>query len=175
VANATDAELERLLEPGQSVIYHCNPDGVPGLSQLYCLVVLSQPARADQPFDVVGFGIATYGTTQDVYQLCIAAEDNSTECGEFPFKGDQLEDGTPIKIAGVGCIPATPGNYTVGWGIAGTLLPVPLPYESTTPSAESGCVSDPPRPGIDTPAKLSADGLSPEGLRQARAAARIGN
>jgi hypothetical protein len=165
--NAIDANLARLLEPGQSVIYSCNTDGVPGVSQLYCLVVLSQPARSDQPFDLVGFGIASFGTPQDSYTLCI----NGTDCGEFPFKADQLDDGTPIKVGGVGCIPATPGNYSVAWSIAGSALPPALPYTAKTPSGTSGCVSDPPRPGIDPPASSK---FSPQQLRKLRAAAGIG-
>ena len=167
--NAIDANLARLLEPGQSVIYSCNTDGVPNVSQLYCLVVLSQPARSDQPFDLVGFGIASFGTPQDAYSLCIAGN-GATECGDFPFKADQLDDGTPIKVGGVGCIPANPGDYSVAWSIAGSPLPPALPYTAGTPSQTSGCVSDPPRPGIDPPPSK----FSPQQLGKLRAAAGIG-
>jgi len=158
-------------EPNESVVFSCNTEGIPGISQLYCLAVLSRPANKDQPFDVVGFGIASLGTPQDTYGVCVTGADGSNpDCGDFPFKGDQLDDGTPIKVGGIGCIPGTPGSYLVHWSIAGTELPVPLPYESTTPSAETGCVSDPPRPGIDPPAAK----LSGQRLGKARSAAGIG-
>ena len=166
-ANAIDANLEKTLKPGQSVIYSCNTNGVPNISQLYCILVLSQPAGTEdnQPFDLVGFGIASLGTPQDAYTLCI----NGSDCGDFPFKADQLDDGTPIKVGGIGCIPSTPGDYSVAWSIAGNPLPPALPYTARTPSQTFGCVSDPPRPGIDTPAKFL-----PQQLRKLRAAAGVG-
>ena len=157
-------------EPNESVVFTCNTEGIEGISRLYCLAALSRPANAKQPFDLVGFGIATVLTPQDTYTVCVSGSDGSNECGDFPFKTDTLDDGTPIKVGGIGCVPGTPGQYAVQWLIGGTALPVPLPYTSTTPSAESGCVSDPPRPGIDTPARLSGKQLG-----QARAAARVGH
>jgi hypothetical protein len=166
--NATDADLERLLEPGQSVIYLCNTDGYTApdgrrLSDLYCILVLSQPAD-----NLFGFGIATTGTPTDTYQLCIQEPDNQVGCDNFPFGPE--EGG--IKAGGVGCFPRQAGSHYAGWGLENNLLPIPLPFESSR-AGESLCVSSPPRPGIDPPAKVK--GASPEQLRKLRAAAGIGD
>jgi hypothetical protein len=162
-ANATDLDLERTLEPGQSVIYYCNVDGAVSqadgspLSGLYCLVVLSQPAD-----NIFGFGIATTGTPDDVYQLCLQRPDGQIGCDNFPFGPE--EGG--IKAGGVGCFPALAGSYYAGWGIRGELLPIPLPFESSMASAEAICVSSPERPSEPSP--------SPK-LRKLRAAATNGD
>lgn len=170
LAEAADVDLDRLLEPGQSVIFHCNTQPDPALSQLYCVLVLSQPANTerDQPYDLVAFGLATVGTPNESYGLCVRNPDSSTECGEFPFSA---ADADGIKAGGVGCVPGVRGSYGVEWNIGGSVLPVPLPFSIKTPftAAEPFCVSDPPRPGIDPPASKDS---SP--LRQARAAARLG-
>jgi hypothetical protein len=160
-ANAIDLELQRQLEPGQSVIYYCNTDGAPPLSSLYCLVVLSQPAD-----NIFGFGFATSGTAANEYQLCILEPDQNVSCGNFPFGPE--EEG--IKAGGVGCLPAQAGEHYVGWGLEGQILPIPLPFTSNATSNESFCVSSPPRPGIDPPAKAP-----PSKLGKARAAAGIGD
>ena len=115
------------LEPGQSVIYLCNTDGFTApdgrrLSDLYCIVVLSQPAD-----NLFGFGIATTGTPVDTYQLCIQEPDNMVGCDNFPFGPE--EDG--IKAGGVGCFPRQEGSHYAGWGLENNLLPIPLPFESS--------------------------------------------
>ncbi len=164
--NSTEFDLERSLEPGQSAIYLCNTDGFTSpttgerLSELYCLVVLSQPAD-----NLFGFGIATQGTAANEYQLCIAEPDGQTGCDVFPFGPE--EGG--IKAGGVGCFPRQAGEHYAGWGLSNELLPIPLPFTSNA-GGEALCVSSPPRPGIDPPAKLS-----PSKLRKARAAARGGD
>ena len=165
--NAAGADLERLLEPGQSIIYYCNTNGIQGVAGLYCVLVLSQPATGpDQPWDLVGFGIATAGSPHNTYRLCVRASGLQDDCGEFPMSGPD-EDG--VRAGGVGCVIGQPNSYSAAWSIAGTQLPVPLPFRTTTPASESGCVSDPPRPGIDpAPSARIAD---PK-LRSARAAAR---
>jgi hypothetical protein len=154
--NSTELDLERSLKPGQSVIYYCNTDGVPGLSSLYCVLVLSQPAD-----NLFGFGIATAGTPDDQYQLCIQEPDGQVGCDNFPFGPE--EDG--IKAGGVGCFPRQQGSHIAAWGIEGQILPIPLPFESSQ-GGDALCVSSPPRPGIDPPARLSKSQL-----RKARAAA----
>jgi hypothetical protein len=68
----------------------------------------------------------------------------------------------------VGCLFARPGDYTAAWSVAGTELPVPLPFVVKTPFQQTGCVSDPPRPGIDDQPKSGA-------MRRAQLAARAGN
>ena len=166
IAEAQGVALERVLDPGQSAIFHCNTAGVAGLSRLYCLVVLSQPASTerDQPYDVVGLGIATTGTAQDTYTLCVDRSGAAGECGDFPF-GPADADG--VKTGGVGCVPSVAGSYSAQWGIGGQALPVPLPFAIRTPYQEQPfCVSDPPRPGIDPPASSS------RAARQTHAAAR---
>ena len=166
--NATGGvNLERELDPGQSVIYGCNTDGYTSpttgrrLSDLYCLVVLSQPAD-----NVFGFGIATSGTEANEYQLCLLRPDQQVGCDTYPFGPD---DGSGIKAGGVGCFPATAGTYYAGWGLEGELLPEPLPFESAIASPQPVCVSSPERPNDPQP--------SPKGkrLRQLRAAAGLGN
>jgi len=163
--NSTEFDLERQLEPGQSAIYFCNTGGFTSstgerLSDLYCLVVLSQPAD-----NVFGFGIATTGTAANEYQLCIGEPDGQVGCDVFPFGPE--EGG--IKAGGVGCVPRQAGEHYAGWGLGNELLPIPLPFESNA-AGTAICVSSPPRPGIDPPAKVR-----PEQLRKLRTAAGIGD
>lgn len=166
LAEAADVDLDRLLDPGQSVIFHCNTEPPAGVSQLYCVLVLSQPATRRQPFDLVAFGIATAGTPYESYALRVRRPDGATsEPEQFPF-GPADADG--VKAGGVGCVPSSRGAYSVEWSIGGSPLPVPLPFSIRTPFQDAAfCVSDPPRPGDPAP-KLSRPS------RQARAAARAG-
>lgn len=162
---AADVELEKVLDPGQSIIYHCNVNGPP-VAPLYCVLVLSQPAGTeDNPdFDLVGFGLATAQSPHSTYRLCVRAAGLGDDCGDFPMSGPD-EDG--IRAGGVGCVIGQPNSYTAVWSIAGTELPVPLPFTTRTPYEQSVCVSDPRRPGEEH---------IPKGvLRQARAAARNGH
>ena len=146
---AESTDLEYQLEPGQSVIFGCNTDGIPNVVGLYCLAVLSQPATgADQPVDIVGFGIAAETPDND-YELCVVAPSGASECGQFPFGP---EDGG-FRAAGVGCALPEAGSYAVGWRMRGVLIGA-LPFEIAKPLSEPFCVSDPPRPGIDPPSKL---------------------
>lgn len=163
--SANDVDLSRLLEPGQSIIYHCNLSGPPA-APLYCVLVLSQPAGTeDNPdFDLVGFGIATARSPYDTYRLCVKAAGLADDCGEFPMYPPNADG---IRAAGVGCVIGQPNNYTAVWSIAGTELPLPLPFTTKTPYAQSFCVSDPRRPGEEQIPRTA--------LRQARAAARNGD
>jgi hypothetical protein len=152
---AKSTDLSYTLDPGQSVVFTCNTEGITGVVGLYCLAVLSQPAD-----NVFGFGIAAQ-TPDDSYELCITGPDGVLSCGPFPF-------GAPdngIRAAGVGCLPGKVGTHTVYWRLRGTDLPVPLPFESTRPSNRPFCVSDPRRPGIDPPASRAT-------VAKVRAAAR---
>jgi hypothetical protein len=142
--DAKSQDLEYKLDPGQSVIFHCNVDGIPGVVGLYCLAVLSQPADG-----VYGFGIAAE-TPDDQYELCAIEPDGNPICGVFPFA--PAEGG--FRAAGVGCAPAKAGPHTLVWRLRGVDLPVPLPFDSSRAWGAWGCVSEPPRPGIDAPAKL---------------------
>lgn len=138
---AESRDLAYELGPGQSVIFHCNVDGVPDVVGLYCLAVLSQPAD-----NIFGYGIAAE-TPDDQYELCIRDPDGASSCEPFPFHPET--DG--FRAGGVGCLPAKAGDHYVSWRLRGTDLPVPLPFQSRARSDESFCVSDPPRPGIDPP------------------------
>lgn len=143
--DAKTQDLEYQLDPGQSVIFACNPDGIPGIVGLYCLAVLSQPAAGELPVDIVAFGIAAQ-TPDPEYELCVVEPNNAISCGAFPFGPDD----NGFRAAGVGCAPTQAGSYAVGWRMRGTLIGA-LPFEIKTPSSEAYCVSDPPRPGIDPP------------------------
>jgi hypothetical protein len=141
--DARSQDLQYSLDPGQSVIFSCNAQGVPNVVGLYCLAVLSQPKD-----NIFGFGIAAE-TTDDSYQLCSVGPTGATGCDTFPF--GPLRGG--FRAAGVGCLPAEAGDYTVQWVVRGTPIPVPLPFHSSGASSYPFCVSSPPRPGIDPPAK----------------------
>jgi len=157
LAEAANVDLDRLLEPGQSVIFHCNAQPPAGVSQRYCVLVLSQPANTerDQPFDLVGFAIAAIGTAEERYVLCARNPDGTSDCGEFPLRS---ADG--FKYGGVVCVFSTPGDYSITWTLGGQPLPVPLPYSIETPFQGQGtCLSDPPRPGIDPPVSKNSDPL----------------
>ena len=157
LAEAANVDLDRLLEPGQSVIFHCNGQPPAGVSQRYCVLLLSQPANTerDQPFDLVGFAIATIGTPEDRYVLCARNPDGTSDCGEFPFRP---ADGNGFKYGGVVCVFATRGDYSITWTLGGQPLPVPLPFSIEAPyQGQGGCLSDPPRPGIDPPVSKTSD------------------
>jgi hypothetical protein len=147
LAQANDLEYQ--LDPGQSVIFHCDADGVPGVVGLYCLAVLSQPAE-----NVFGFGIAA-DTPDDQYELCTIEPDGNVICAPFPFAAP--EGG--FRAAGVGCAPAKAGPHQVFWRLRGVELPVRMPFDSTIAYGEWVCVSVPPRPGIDPPPARTAPAL----------------
>lgn len=164
LTNAAGADLERLLDPGQSVIYRCNTSGIPGISSLYCLVVLSQPAD-----NIYGFGIATGGTPQNDYDLCIRRPDGSRKCETYPF---DTSDPT-LKAGGVGCYPPNPGPHVASWRLGGVELPESLPFEAVG-GPLALCVSSPERWG-DDPDNPPPGPVGKEKLRQVHAAARHGS
>ena len=167
--NANEVDLEKLLEPGQSIIYDCDTSG-PAVAPLYCVLVLSQPRndKAQQPFDLVGFGLATAGSPHDRYTLVVRAPGVPDDSAAFPM---HPPDANGVRAAGVGCVFSRADDYTVAWNIAGTELPVRLPFSIRNTFSQTGCVSDPPRPGID---RASAGKAPAAKLGAARAAARVG-
>jgi hypothetical protein len=124
-------------KPNESAVFSCNTAGVPGVSSLYCLVVLTRPASG-----VHGFGIATSGTPQDNYDLCLLRPDGSTRCDTYPFDTSDPE----LKSSGIGCFPSQTGTYVAAWRIGGQVLPGALTFQGVA-SSTPGCVSVPPRPG----------------------------
>jgi hypothetical protein len=122
--------------------------------------VLSQPAD-----NIYAFGIAAQ-TSDDTYDLCIVRPDGGTDCGPGPFPFGP--DAGGFRAAGVGCLPAEAGAHSVYWRLRGTQLGAPLPFRSLRPSAQSFCISDPPRPGIDPPR-----GNTRTSVARVRAAARV--
>jgi hypothetical protein len=114
------------LKPGQTVQILCDPDGEPPVSSLFCLAVLSEPAK-----NIFAFGIATRSPGLTNYDLCITSPDSTQQCDTYPF---QPENADGFLVSGVGCIPGGgPGGYSVRWRLAGTDIAVPLPFTSTMP------------------------------------------
>lgn len=149
-------------EPNESVVFSCNIDGVPGVSQLYCLAVLTRPAAG-----INAFGIATFGTPQNDYDLCVQRPDGTNKCETYPFDTSDPE----IKSSGVGCFPGQTGPYVAEWRIGGQVLPGALPFDGRAGRFQL-CVSVPERAGEDP----NNPPPGPTGkLRQARAAARAGH
>jgi hypothetical protein len=155
--DAASQDLSYQLDPGQSVVFACNVGGIPNVVGLYCLAILSQPATADVPFDVFGFGIAAE-TPDESYELCRVEPDGNQICEQFPF--GPVQGG--FRAAGVGCVPVKPGTHNVIWKLRGQEIGA-LPFDAVRVADQWYCVSDPPRPG--DPAKARPDVL---------AAARIG-
>jgi hypothetical protein len=153
-------------QPNESVVFSCNVDGVPGVSQLYCLAALSQRSDAVDGF-VYGFGIATFGTPQNEYDLCMQRPDGTSKCETYPFDTSDPE----LKSAGVGCFPAQTGTYVASWRIGGQVLPGVLPFDAQAFSTPL-CVSVPERAGDDP--NSPPPGPTGKRLRQARAAAEVG-
>jgi hypothetical protein len=151
-----------LEKPNESVVFTCNTDGVPGVSTLYCLVVLTRPETG-----VHGFGIATSGTPQNDYELCMHRPDGTLKCETYPFDTSD----PAFKSSGVGCFPAQTGTYVAEWRIGGQVLPGALPFDAVA-SATPLCVGVPERPGDDP--NNPPPGPTGKPLRQARAAASAG-
>jgi hypothetical protein len=141
--DANSRDLSYQLEPGQSVAFSCNVDGIPGVVGLYCLAVLSQPATADVPYDIFAMGIAAE-TSDDSYQLCTVEPDGNQICDTLPFGA--LDNG--FRAAGVGCLPTKAGTHSAIWSMRGQPLGS-LPFDAVRVADQRLCVSDPPRPGID--------------------------
>lgn len=160
-AEADQGLQYELDEPNESVVFACNTDGVAGASSLYCLAVLSRPA-----IGVHGFGIASFGTPQNDYDLCMQRPDGTSKCETYPFDTTDPE----LKSAGVGCFPGQTGTYVATWKIGGQTLPGSLPFDGVA-SATPLCVSVPDRAGDDP----NNPPPGPTGkLRQARTAAGVG-
>jgi hypothetical protein len=115
------------LDPGETVQILCDPDGQAPVSSLYCLAVLSEPAK-----NIFAFGIATESPDQASYDLCITDPHATTRhCDTYSFSEP---DADGFRSAGVACVPgAGPGDYAVQWRIGGVDLAVPLPFTSTLP------------------------------------------
>jgi hypothetical protein len=147
---------EQDLKPGQSSEDFCSDNGYPGLSDLYCISLFSDPAS-----DVFGFAIATFdpgyfsGTPaadppRDV-DVCITSPKGVQEpCRNYKLEGES----GGLWLQSDGCSPASgTGAYTVQWRLRGTLLPVPLTYTSKHAGAGIGCVNsqDDPAPKVHAP------------------------
>ena len=119
-------QLSYDLEPGQTVQILCDPDGQEPVSSLFCLAVLSEPAK-----NIFAFGIATTSPGQTQFDLCITNPDTTVKCDTYPF---QPPDENGFLVQGIGCIPGGgPGDYAVRFSLSGTELAVPLPFTSTMP------------------------------------------
>jgi hypothetical protein len=121
--DAEGADLERLLEPGQSVSYYCEirnrtTDG----KGTFCILLLSQPK--DRLF---GMGITAL-TDETSYVLCLrypAGSGVPDECVELPLSEPDPEYG--FRGSAVACFSrAGEGVYTAQWALAGELLEPPL-------------------------------------------------
>ena len=162
-AQADEGLTYDLDEPNESVVFSCNTTPIPGISDLYCLAVLTRPKSG-----VHGFGIATFGTPQNDYELCMQRPDGTSKCEPYPF--DTVSD-PEIKSSGVGCFPAFSGTYVASWKIGGQALPGALPFQAVA-SATPLCVGVPERAGDDP----DNPPPGPTGKRRgARSAARVGN
>jgi hypothetical protein len=161
VAKPNEGATYDLEKPNESVVFSCNVDGVPGVSTLYCLVVLSRPESG-----VHGFGIATSGTPQNDYELCMHRPDGTLKCETYPFDTSDPE----LKSSGVGCAPAQTGTYVAEWRIGGQVLPGALPFDAVASSTPL-CIGVPERPGDDP--NNPPPGPTGKRLRQARAAAEV--
>jgi hypothetical protein len=117
---ADDANIGRLLEPGQTVTYNCEVrNAETGGQGTYCILLLSQPADA-----LFGMGIAAL-TDQTSYVLCLRHPTGYEECVELPLSEPDPEFG--FRQSAVACFAkGGAGVYTAFWGLAGELLQPPL-------------------------------------------------
>ena len=146
---AVDAKSQaasKRLKPGQSSEDYCNTEGFPGLTDLYCISLFSDPE-----FDVFGFAIATFepgslGNNPPApppreVDVCIGNPTGTERCFTYPLESI----GEGFWLQSDGCTPADgPGTYAVRWRLGGTDLPVPLTYVSKKRFGEPGCVNRPP-------------------------------
>jgi hypothetical protein len=158
---ADDANLGRLLEPGQTVTYYCevrnrNTDG----KGTYCILILSQPA--DRLF---GMGIAAL-TDETGYQLCLGYPNGfGTECADLPLTEPDPELG--FRQSAVVCFAkAGAGVYSAEWTLASEVLEPTMrtPRLRGADASYPNCLIEPPPP--EQPASR-APGRADEGARMA--------
>jgi hypothetical protein len=134
---ADDANLGRLLEPGQTVTYSCkvrNRDS--GGEGTYCILLLSQPADA-----LFGMGIAAI-TNETSYLLCLTYPEGSEECVDFPLSEPDPELG--FRQSAVVCFAPIAGVYSVTWGLGQFELEPSLSTPRLRAEPEySGCIAEP--------------------------------
>jgi hypothetical protein len=161
---ADDANIGRLLEPGQTVTYYCevrnrSTDG----KGTYCILMLSQPA--DRLF---GVGIAAL-TDETGYRLCLGYPNNfGTECADLPLSEPDPEFG--FRQSAVVCF-SKPGAgvYSAQWTLAGEILEPTMrsPRLRGADASYPDCLIEPPPqppPASRAPAPGGAFGLAPAGL-----------
>jgi hypothetical protein len=138
---ASDDGLAYDVGPGEAVSFHCEPNGLAGVSSLYCLALLE-----DTPEDIYAYGIASSDTPDTSYDICVTYPDGVERCDtNLPFDTSDPQ----FVSAGYGCSYDQAGAFIVRWRIRGQYLPVPLTFNAPRASQFPGCVSSPPRPGID--------------------------
>jgi hypothetical protein len=122
---------------GERITFHCEDNGFPPVSTLYCLVVDEDPAEG-----LFSFGIASSGTPDTSYDMCFNQPDGTQDCETLPF--DTTFPNEPS--GGFACFPDQAGTYTVQWRIRGIFIPVPFTYDVPKANPTKICASAPARP-----------------------------
>jgi hypothetical protein len=125
------------VKTGERITFHCEDNGFPPVSTLYCLVVDEDPAEA-----LYSFGIASSGTPDTTYDMCFDQPNGVQDCETLPF--DTTIPNEPS--GGFACFPDMAGTYTVQWRIRGYFIPVPFTYNVPKANPTKICASAPPRP-----------------------------
>jgi hypothetical protein len=146
---------KQTLKPGESSEDYCGDRGAPGVSDLYCMSLFSDPAN-----DVFGFAIVTYDPgalgqnppapgPREV-DVCIRNPLGVERCNTYALESI----GGGAFLQSDGCTPGSgTGVYSIRWRLGGTDLPVPLSYVSTHAGSSPGCVN---RPSGEPPPKALA-------------------
>jgi hypothetical protein len=125
------------VKTGERITFHCEDNGFPPVSTLYCLVVDEDPAEG-----LYSYGIASSGTPDTTYDMCFDQPNGVQDCETLPF--DTSFPNEPS--GGFACFPDMAGTYTVQWRIRGVFIPVPFTYNVPKANPTKICASAPPRP-----------------------------
>jgi hypothetical protein len=136
---ADDADLGRLLDPGQTVTYFCKVrNASTNGNGTYCILLLSEPDAA-----LFGMGIAAITPDPD-YFLCLNYPDGTEDCADLPLSEPDPDFG--FRQSAVACFAKPgPGVYTASWWLDEDQLEPSLrtPRLRGAPSDYPNCIAEP--------------------------------
>ena len=134
-----DGRIEKILRPGQTIVYFCDPVGPGTVSGPYC-VVLWIHYRVHLRQYVIGdfytMGLSSV-TDRDHYDLCVTKPGEAESCSTYPLGAP---DALGYRKAGVKCIAERPGVFVARWLIDGVQLGPAFAFRARRSAAvPNGC------------------------------------